>query len=140
MYEGRSATFANEQKKNRRMRLDDIPLLTCGTEGHLLPSTIAVIHRSSKQGQRWKLLKVYGRPKKKRSRKTHTIGHAQARVVQRLPIRERLAHCTVTIIIDRIRVVLEEVADEELGLALRPQEKPQAKTVEDAPSGCVRKV
>lgn len=83
---------------------------------------------------------IWATKKKNGAKKAHTISHAQARVIQRLPIRERLPHRTVTIIVDRIRVVLKEVANKELGLALRPQEKTQSKTVEDAPSGRVRKV
>ena len=78
--------------------------------------------------------------KTNRAEKIHTVSHAQTHVIERLPIRERLLHRTVTIIVGRIRVVLEEVANKELGLALRTQEKTQPKTVEDAPSGCVSKV
>lgn len=67
----------------------------------------------------------------------NTISHAQTHVTQRLPIRERLLHRTVAIIVDRKGIVLEEVANKELGPALCLQEKTQAETVEDAPSRCV---
>jgi hypothetical protein len=95
-----------------------VQLLTCGTEGHLPPTMISATNRFSRQGQQGKL-QGYVSGTFKQPGISRTVGHAQTHVVERLPVCKRLLHSTVTVIIlERVVVILEEVSDKELGLAL----------------------
>lgn len=70
----------------------------------------------------------------------HTIRHAQTKIIQTLPIRERVLNRALSAIIRRIVVILEEVSDNKLALALRAQQEPESEAVEETPRTRVREV
>ena len=80
------------------------------------------------------------RPEQAAQRSSPTIRHAHARVVDLLPVLERLMHRALPAVIVRVVVVLEVVTDEELVLRLCAKQQAEAKLVEQRPRKGVHEV
>jgi hypothetical protein len=69
----------------------------------------------------------------KSSELSHTIGHTQAKIIDRFPVAESLLDSTDTPVIGRIIVVFHKVPDKELALALSAEQEPETETMKYAP-------
>ena len=102
----------------------------CGGGARRQRSTAAGASRSSTPDKR-PILFHRQRPEQAAQHSTRTIRHAHARVVDLLPVLERLVHRALAAVVVRVVVVLEVVADEELVLRLRAEDEPEPEAVDE---------